>query len=436
MSVRPAQLGSFARWQDRTRRVTGDLRFPMVPLFLGVTLLARVLTDDLSSPDSRHSTSLNLSGAIAILFIVIAAGLLRRYRRAVLPTILASVWLGIWTMIAIHTSGLSTETLREGVREASVVALGVIVCNASGSITVPTATRLVQLVGITPAVLALYQLVTHTGMLVGGHMRSNGTFSQPNSAVMFFGLATIASLWRYLDHQRQRSDAILVAVFASAAVSTFSIDGLLTLIAMLLAFAVLGSGGVRAKLAPCVVAGAVALAFLAMPLGAQRVAKESSISLASAARGRPNTDLAWRLHKWETLMPAWESSPLIGRGLGTTTTEAAIAGNRFAGVPPLNEYVRYLVETGVIGLVLLLVATVTLMRRLVHRRWALELVHSDGADAATLAIIVVIGCLINALADNTLLNSPTAYAATLLIFAVLCMGAPRQRAMRSRSQAR
>ncbi|HEY2767367.1 MAG TPA: O-antigen ligase family protein [Solirubrobacteraceae bacterium] len=393
-----------------------------MPLFLGVALLARVLTDDLSSPDSRHSTSFNLSGAIATLFIVVAAALLRRRRKAVLPTILASLWLSIWTVIAVHTSGLSTETLREGVREASVVALGVIVCNAGGTVTAHTATRLVQVVGFVPAVLALYQLPTHTGMLVGGHIRSNGTFAQPNSAVMFFGLATIASLWRYLDRGRQRSDSLLVALFGAAAISTFSIDGLLALVAMLLAFAALDAGGLRTKLVPCAVAGAVILAFVATPLGAQRVGKESSISLASAARGRPNTDLAWRLHKWETLMPGWENSPLVGRGLGTTTTEAAIAGNRFAGVPPLNEYVRYLVETGVVGLVLLLGAAAALMRDLVSRRQSPGAAHADNRDAATLAIVVVIGCLINALADNTLLNSPTAYAATLIVVAVLCMG--------------
>lgn len=338
----------------------------LVPL-LGAALLVRVLTDNLSSPYSRHSASLNLSGAIAALFIIVAMALLLRRRRAVLPTILAALWLGIWTAVAVHTSGLSTETLREGVREASVVALGVIVCNAGGAVTVPTATRLIQVVGFAPALLALYQLLTHTGMLVSGHIRSNGTFSQPNSAVMFFGLAAIASLWRYLDHGRRRSDALLVALFAAAAISTFSIDGLLTLLAMLLAFAALHPGGLRTKLVPCVVAGVIVVAFLATPLGTQRIVKESSISLASAARGRPNTDFAWRLHKWETLMPAWESSPLVGQGLGTTTTEAAIVGNRFAGLPPLNEYVRYLVETGIVGIALLLGALAGLMRHLVRR---------------------------------------------------------------------
>ena len=101
----------------------------------------------------------------------------------------------------IGTSGASTETLREGVREASVVALGLIVYSARGAITVPIATRLVQIAGAVPAVVAVYQLAAGTGMDVASHIRPNGTFAHPNSAAMFFAVAAIASLWRYLDHR-------------------------------------------------------------------------------------------------------------------------------------------------------------------------------------------------------------------------------------------
>ena len=107
----------------------------------------------------------------------------------------------------MSTRGASTETLREGVREVSVVALAIIVYNARGAVTVPIATRLVQLVGFAPALIALYQLATHTGMDIGGELRSNGTFAHPDSAAMFFAIAAAASLWLYFDNGRHRSDA-------------------------------------------------------------------------------------------------------------------------------------------------------------------------------------------------------------------------------------
>lgn len=410
MSVSSSQRDGLSSWRRGLGAASG-LDLLLVP-FLGVLLLVRVLTDDLSSPDSRHSGSLNLSAVIAVLLMLVAGGLLLRRRHGLLPTVLAVVWLCVWTGIAVGTSGASTETLREGVRELSVVALAIIVYNARGAVTVPIATRIVQLIGFAPALIALYQLSTFTKM-----HRAYGTFAHPDSAAMFFAIAAIASLWRHLDNGQRRSDALLTALFAAALVATVSIDGLITLAAMLTALGVLRPGSVRTKLGPCLIAGVVVVAFFATPLGPLRLANESSSSL--AATGEPNSSVAWRLKKWKTLIPEWEGSPAFGRGLGTTTTTEATLENRFAGKPPHNEYIRYLVETGIVGLTILLWAVALLLRNLIRRRKIPGTLAAGTLNAATLAIVIVIGCLVNSLADNTLLNSPTCYAAALIVAAVL-----------------
>jgi O-antigen ligase len=399
---------------------TSGLGSLLVP-FLGVTLLVRVLTDDLSVPDSHHSGSLNLSGAIALLFILLAIGLLVHRRRGMLPAILAGLWLCVWTAVAVSTDGASAETLREGVREGAVVALAVIVYNARGAVTVFIATRMVQLVGLVPAVLALYQLVTHTGADIAGELRANGTFAHPDSAATFFAIAATVSVSRYLDDGRHRSDALLTTLFAAALIATFSLDGLATVVVMLMTLGVMRSGSLWGKLAPCLVAGLVVLAFFTTPIGSHRIATESSTSLVTAERGEPNSSLAWRLHKWKTLIPEWERSPIFGQGLGTTVTAEVIPGNLYAGEPPLNEYVRYLVETGVVGLIILLVAVMILIKRLVRMRRIPATLSAGTRNAPTLAIAIVVGCLVNSLADNTLLNSPTCYAATLVLAAVLSL---------------
>lgn len=414
MSTLASQLAGFPPW--RRFSVAGGSVL-LLAWFLGTTLLVRVLTDDLSAPDSRHSGSLNLSGAIAVLFILLAVVLLVRRRRGVLPTLLSVLWLCIWTAIAVGTRGASTETLREGVREVSVVALAAIVYNGRGAVTVPIATRLVQLIGFAPALLALYQLATHTGADIAGELRANGTFAHPDGAAMFFAIATSVSLWLYLDHGRHRSDALLTALFAVALIATLSIDGLVALVAMLIAYAALCPGSVRVKLVPCLVAGGVVLVFFS--LGAQRLFNESSTSLAVAERGEANTSLDWRLHKWKVLISGWERDPLVGQGLGTTTTEQAIPRNPFAGKPPHNEYVRYLVETGIVGLIILLGALTALIRCLVRKRRIPGTLAPDTVNAPTLALAIVVGCLVDSLADNTLLNSPTCYAAALIVVAVL-----------------
>jgi hypothetical protein len=417
MSTRSPQPPSF-RLSGRVLAPGGGFDLSLIA-FLGGALLVRVLTDNLSSPGSRQSGGFNLSGVIAVLFIVVAAGLLLRRRAGVLPTVLAVLWLCIWTAVAVGTNGATTETIREGVREASVVALAVIAYNSRKAVTVPVATRLVQLVGFVPAVLALYQLATDTGMDIAGHIRSNGTFAQPNSAAMFFAVAVIASLWRYLDDGRQRWDALLVMLFAAALIATFSIDGLITLLAMLMAYGVLHPGTIRVKVIPYGIAALLVLVFFATPVGAQRVAKESSTSLSTAEQGSANSSLAWRLHKWKTLIPEWERSPLFGRGLGTTITPNRIPGNIYIGEPPLNEYVRYLVETGIVGISILLAALSILIRRL-FVKWRLAGAQARGPlNAAPLGLVIIAGCLVNSLADNTFLNSPMGYTVALIVMAVL-----------------
>jgi O-antigen ligase len=390
-------------------------------LLLGAALLVRVLTDDLSSPSSRHSGSLNLSGGIAVLFILMAAGLLLRRRIGARPTILAVAWLLIWTAIALTTRGASTETLREGVREASVVALVVIVVNSAERWTAPIVTRLVQFLGLAPALLALYQFATDTGVNITGEIRSNGTFAHPNSAAMFFALAAAVSVWRYLDYRRRASDAALIILFSAALIATFSIDGVLTLVAMLLVLGALLPGSLRAKCGPCLIAGLIVLAFFTTPLGSQRITAESATNVATAESGNGNTSLAWRLNKWKTLLPAWEDSPLIGQGLGTTLTGVGPAGNDYARKPPHNEYIRYLVETGIIGLAILFWGLVILMRNLLSKRSTARRLEAGTRGAPTLAIVVVVGCLVNALADNTLIDSTTGYAAALIVATVISL---------------
>jgi O-antigen ligase len=397
--------------------------------FLGVTLLVRVLTDDLSSPDSRHTGSLNLSAGIAALFIVAAVGLLLRRRRGVLPTVLAVLWLCVWTAIAVSTRGASTETLREGVREGSVVALALIAYNADAALTVPIAARLIQLVGFIPGLLAVYQFATQTGMNLYGQLRAHGTFAHPNSAAMFFAITTTASLWLYLDNGRRRADALLTTLFAVALIATFSIDGLATLTAMLVTFGALRPGSLRAKLTPCAIAGAIVLIFFATPLGSKRIAGETATSISAAERGETTSTLDTRLYRWKTLLPEWELAPTFGQGLGTTTTTETTATNRLNSLLPHNEYLRYLVETGVIGITILLAALAILIRHLLRMRRNPGEIGAETVNASTLALAIVVGCLVNSLADNTLLNSPTCYAAALIIAAVLSLpGAERRRA--------
>jgi O-antigen ligase len=390
---------------------------PLAPL-LGAILVIRVLTDDLLfSATSRHTGSFNLSGLIAVVFALLAVGLSLRHKHGIRAIALTILFLSLWTVVAVVSHGASTVTVREGVREASIVALGVIVYNSRGVITTSVATRLIQIAGLGSALLAIYQLATHSGMLVAGEIRSNGTFTHPNGAAVFFAIAAVTSLWRYLDHGRARSDAAFCGLFAAATITTFSLSGLASLLAMLITFGALRPGSYRLKFGAYATAVLIVVAFLATPLGAERIANESSTQLSSSeTRGTANTSLAWRFYKWRTLIPEWERAPLLGQGLGTTITVEGTSEYVTAGKVPHNEYVRYLVETGIAGLAVLVWAIVLLIRSLSRRRGD----PLTGSQAA-LGIAIVVGCLVNGLVDNTLLYTTTGYALALTIAAVLSL---------------
>jgi len=401
--------------------VAADL--PIAPL-VGMLLLVRVLTDDESLSTSRHSAALNLSGIVAVVLILVATGLLVRRRQRIGSTLVIGLWLLLWTTIAAISLGLSTISLREGVRETSIVALAVIVYNARGAITVSVVTRMLQVVGVIPAVLAIYQLGTHSGLDVGGQIRANGTFAQPNSAVVFFAIVAIASLWRYTDGGRHWADAVLMVLYGVAALATFSITGVASLLVMLFTFGLLAHGSFGLKLGSVAVAVVLVGAFIATPLGADRLASESSTTLsATHVRGASSNSLEWRLYKWQTLIPEWERAPLFGRGLGTTTNgENGTFSNPTTGDLPHSEYVRYLVETGILGLISVLAGSAVLIQRL-RRQRAIALDRT-----ALLGIALVVGLLVDALTANTLLYTPAAYAAALIVAAVLRSGVDSSRA--------
>src|SRR5262249_7938803 len=136
---------------------------PLVPV-MGSALAIRVLTDASVSTEGIRSTgALNLSALIAFLFILLAIGLMLQRLQGVGAAVLAGTWIGATTAVAVASHGLDLVTLREGVRELSIVAAFMIVYNSRGVLGIAVVTRIVQLIGTASALVAIYQFATGTG---------------------------------------------------------------------------------------------------------------------------------------------------------------------------------------------------------------------------------------------------------------------------------
>jgi O-antigen ligase len=366
---------------------------------LALTLALRVVTDDTSGSASRSSGSVNLSGVIAGVLLVIALGLLVRNQRALRPIAAVIAFIVIWTLVAVYNHGPSLTILREGIRELSVLAVAVIVIESPRALVLTKAARLAQLAGLAPALVVFYQLATHHGMQVHANLRPNGTFSQPNSAGVFFAVAGLASIWLYFEHGRRMPDLLAGLGFAAATIGTYSIGGVATFLVMLLALGTVRRGRVGVRVAAWALAGIAVIVFVLTPVGASRLQTESNIS---TANGR-DTSLTWRFSNWGTLLPLYEKSIVVGQGLGVT-----VVGDTTKGALPHSEWVRYLVETGTAGMVIIVLGIVMLMRRL----WRLRQPYPESAP---FAIALILGLLFNCLGANTLLYTPAAYAAAMLL---------------------
>lgn len=381
---------------------------PQLPvgLILVALLFARTLTDN-SAEGSRQSAAFNPSVGIAVALLVLAVGV------AIAPgihcgwVILPSLMIAAWTGLSIINFGTNPLVWREGVRELSILAVAVL-----GAAVVERWRRqwilshAILAVTIVPAVLAIFQFATRSGMLVAGDMRAFGTFSHPNAAAPVFGVSILLCL-ALLDARGRAAYAILGGIFGYALVSTGSLTGFVATIAMIIAYAMLRPGSAGRKAGIVLFALMVVAVFLLSPLGQERLAEQANFSIeAYGNKDASETSLAWRMYNWSTLLSDLGRSPIIGFGLGTTTT-----GSTTTGTIPHNEYVRYLYETGVLGLVLLLIAITVLFRALwrAHRRTRLAV------SEALISVAIIVGLLLHAISANTVLSTVLMYLVAFLI---------------------
>jgi len=365
-----------------------------------IVLGVRVVFDG-QTGSGQVSSPINALCAGALLLIGVLY-LLRRHRGVRFALILVA-FLGISAGFGVATYG--TAVFAEYLRTLSVFAVAIAVLNAPRTWTVARAILVLQLVGLIPAVVSIVQLLTHQGMEINGDLRAAGTFEHPNSAVVFFGIVAAGSLFQALT----RSTLIrwaAVGLFSVSAVATFSVTGILTLTLMLLMVIVLHRQVRPAVKIALVVLAAIAAAIVAgLPEWSSRVA---GILGTGDDLGTAYYSLQWRLHSWNYLLALVPESPVFGIGYGTTTTDTVLQGNI-----PHNEYVRVLVETGGVGLLLAIIGLVALLGRLFRR------LKDDPDGPASLGLAVLIGLLLNAAAANTLLYSVASYAAAMLIASAL-----------------
>lgn len=169
-----------------------------------------------------------------------------------------------------------------------------------------------------------------------GVQRLTSTFAQSNPfghyllPLSLLGLATV----RYVPARLRLPLGILVAAMMTTLIATFTRGAWLGLVVGLLVLA-----WYRNRALILGVAGVAVLVVLAVPPVSARVADLSG----NPNEPRRENSLEWRLNYWSEILPLAGQNPVTGIGLGSTSQALE------TGKAPHNDYLRSLVELGVVG---------------------------------------------------------------------------------------
>jgi O-antigen ligase len=216
---------------------------------------------------------------------------------------------------------------------------------------VPVGTAFLQLSvpgHLLPTFLAVNQ--NQDGFRINGTLGVSNTFS--TFLVLFIGLA----YWKIVNVQKRLPWIGLLIALVFLLVNTKTLVGIAMLV-VLMTIIVLPRLSVANLFGVILLLALVGILFMSTDFGRARLASISEtpllnpdidVSRAVLLSAGDSNSFNWRVAQWTALMGHWQFFPLFGYGLQTTN----LLGPMFAWAH--NDYVRVLVEEGVVGFTLFL----------------------------------------------------------------------------------
>lgn len=201
-----------------------------------------------------------------------------------------------------------------------------------------------------------------------GSSRIKGTLGHPNTFVTFSLMFMGLTYWRFTQSKQRWPWALLLGLLAFFFVSTKSLFGLMMLGTFLVVL-------IAPRLNPVSLIGGILLFSLVIGLfGSTEFGQERLGSISQTPLGNPDIDIwraillsagdgnsfNWRIMQWTYLIGQWQLHPIFGYGLGVSTF---VSTNKLY---PHNDYVRALVEGGLVGFILFLLFFAVQIVRLIQ----------------------------------------------------------------------
>jgi O-antigen ligase len=327
----------------------------------------------------------------------------------------------IWFAVGYANFGLVSPLERELIRQLSIVAVAVLAAN---TVRTYPGTRVVAIIIATAcleAAVAVYQFATGQGFEHTN--RAWGTLSHPSTAAALFSIGLALALFQYYQG-RQRRYVLAALLLTVGLLSTRSLGGIAQAPVTLVAYGVFAGRLTRRARTTALVGVAILLVFVFTGFGSGRIQELTrTTSLSQASHGITSNALDWRYYQWSLLLKDWRAKPVLGWGLGTTDSYVTPQNNL-----PHNDFLRLVVETGVLGFIVFGIGWAVLVRSL-YRRIRIP-GPAQSLQAITLAVVA--GLTVNSLVNNINYMTSVMYATAALIGCALAptlkgLGEPQAR---------
>jgi len=329
----------------------------MINIFL-LFLVFRSSLDVFTNINFYGPLKFNLPSMIGI-FVLLGGGLYFVLNRRIKVHRISKIF-GVWLLILVLSVFISISNfgikgfmaLREWVRLFTIFMIFLLSYNIVGKENKEKFTTMLFLSLLAPLLVGFYQLFTHTGPVIGGIRRINATFAHPNQFAFYLVLFIGLSCWK-METTGSKFWFFLILLQIVCLLGTFSFSGFV--MGSILLYFLFLKGKPKIKF---IISSLVILCILLLTSSEQfkirleRLQKLDIYRIIEEKKTIPGAgSLAWRIVNWYTLISVWKEKPILGYGLNTSSFINPLKASRRVGYAPHNDFLRYLVETGIIGFI-------------------------------------------------------------------------------------
>jgi O-antigen ligase len=198
---------------------------------------------------------------------------------------------------------------------------------------------------IIPISIGYYQIFFQPDLYVAGGHRIYGTTAHPNAFSLYLVLFIGITLWKLKFSRLKLPWAGAIVILLFALVNTFSISGIVML-AVFISLFVYVEFEIKYRIIILLFFLVLITIFINTEMGQKRIdgLKRTPPLMTIINDEIVTNSFAWRIVNWKLLYEKWTDKPFLGYGLNTSSII-----NPWHMAAAHNDYMRFLVELGLIG---------------------------------------------------------------------------------------